>query len=78
MTIERQAHRKLESKVIDFETLFRPYLGKNLVLAVKSDYSEVVASGHRPLEVLRKAKERGYDHPRLMKSPSKHYWAYIL
>ncbi|MBN4081223.1 hypothetical protein JYT44_02540 [Caldithrix abyssi] len=68
----------LESKVVDFKEVFGPYLGKNLFLAVKRDYSFVVATGKGPLEALHNSKENGYSKPILMKAPRDHYWSYIL
>ena len=64
--------------VIDFEKVFGPYIGKDVFLAVKRDYSEVIATGTDPLEARENAIKVGYARPILMIAPDEYFGRYVL
>lgn len=65
--------------IIDFDSIFGSYVGKQLFLAVTLDYREVVASAKDPLAALKEARKVAY-HKKvvIMKAPKERYLNLIL
>ncbi len=65
--------------IIDFDSVFGPYVGKQLFLAVTLDYHEVVASAKDPLAALEEARKVASNKKVvIMKAPKERYLNLIL
>lgn len=65
--------------VVDFDSVFGPYVGTQLFLAVTLDYHEVVASAKDPLAALEEARKVAYNKKVvIMKAPKERYLNLIL
>lgn len=63
----RNFFRKTNPSIINEEKLYGPYLGRGGYLAIRDNWSEVVAhSTIGPLDVLEKAYKNGYEKGTIM------------
>ncbi len=74
-SILRRAER---GDTINFDSVFGPYIGKQLFLAVTPDYLKVIVSDEDPLVTFEKAKNAGHEDAVIMKAPKDRNWNLIL
>ena len=64
--------------VIDYDSIYGEYLGKEVFLAMTPDFQEIVAVDENPLVTFEKAVSAGHENAVVMKAPKNRYCNLVL